>query len=254
MSTAEKLLAWVWLLAALLIAALALVGADADLRSSYSNGVQLFAAYVSAFFCFRTSRVFPAGNAARQVWLLMGAGVLAWALGQSYFWLYGLLSGQETPFPSPADIGFLMIGPLFVVALLRFRFDAGLAAPLWAMLAAPLVLLAAAAMATYINLAGIQSEDWAIRLVSIAYSVSDPLLLSVTLLVASGFGRGSIARSWWNVVSGIASFFFANQSYSALVFHDRYASGSAIDVLWPIGFGLIALGAARSRAAHSAGW
>lgn len=246
------MLAYVWLLAALLIVPLALAGTDAELRSSYSNGVQLLAAYLSAYFCFRTSHVFPTGNATRQVWLLMGAGVLAWALGQSYFWLYGVLSGQETPFPSPADIGFLMIGPLFVVALLRFRFDAGLAAPLWALLASPLVLLAAAALATHINLAGIQSEDWTLRLVSIAYSVSDPLLLAVTLLVASGFGRGSIARSWWYVVFGITSFFFANQCYSALVFHDMYASGSAIDALWPLAFGFIALGAVRSRAAHSA--
>lgn len=248
------MLAYVWLLAALLIVPLAFAGADAELRSGYSNAVQLLAAYLAAFFCFRTSSAQSSGSATRQVWLLMGAGVLAWALGQSYFWLYGALSGQETPYPSLADIGFLMIGPLFVVALLRFRFDAGLSAPLWAMLASPLVLLAATALATYINLDGIQSEDAMLRLVSIAYSVSDPLLLSVTLLVASGFGRGSIARSWWYVVFGIGCFFFANQAYSALVFHEMYASGSAFDALWPLGFGLIALGAARARAVQAAAW
>jgi diguanylate cyclase len=254
MSKPERILAYVWLAAALLIVPLSLAGVEADLRSSYSNAVQLLAAYLATLFCFRTSGASPVGSATRQVWFLMGAGILAWALGQSYFWLYGVLSGQETPYPSLADIGFLMIGPLFVVALMRFRFDAGLAAPLWAMLASPLVLLAATALATYINLAGIQSEDATLRLVSIAYSVSDPLLLSVTLLVASGFGRGSIARSWWYVVLGIGCFFFANQAYSTLVFHEMYASGSAFDALWPLGFGLIALGAVRARAAQAAGW
>jgi hypothetical protein len=253
MSKLERVLAFAWLAAVLPIVLLAFVEVDAGVRSYYSNAVQLLAAYLCAYLCLRTSAAASEATT-RQVWLLMGAGVLAWALGQTYFWLYTLISGEETPYPSLADLGFLMIGPLIVVALLRFRFAAGLAAPGWALLLSPLVLLASGAVAAYINLAGIQSDDWALRIVSLAYSVSDPLLLAVTLLVASGFGRGSIARSWWFVVSGIGCYFLANQAYSALTFHELYASGSVFDTLWPIGFGLIALGAVRARAAQTVAW
>jgi hypothetical protein len=254
MTTSEKLLAFVWLAAALLILPLTVLVTDAELRSAYSNGVQLLAAYLAAILCMRASSAFAPGDATRQVWMLMGLGVLAWALGQSYFWMFRLLTGQETSYPSLADVGFLMIGPLFVIALLRFRFAAGLSAPGWALLLSPLVLLASAALAVYINWEGIRSEDLGLQLASIAYSVSDPLLLAVTLLVASGFGRGSIARAWWYVVYGITCFFFANQAYSTLVFHELYASGSPIDAFWPLAFGLIALGAVRSRAAHATDW
>lgn len=254
MSTSERLLAYVWLAAVLLILPLSMLPAESALRGSYSNIVQLLAAYLSAFFCLRASSAFSSSDATRQVWLLMGFGVLAWALGQTYFSLYRVLSGQETPYPSLADVGFLMIGPLIVIALLRFRVSAGLSAPGWAWLLAPLVLLASAALAIYINLEGIRSESATLHVVSVAYSLSDPLLLSITLLVASGFGRGSIARAWWYVVYGIACFFFANQAYSTLVFKEMYASGAAIDAFWPLGFGLIALGAMRSRAAQTASW
>lgn len=254
MTRSERSLAILWLAAVVLILPLSMLPPESNVRSGYSNGVQLLAAYLSAFLCLRAARGFPAGDATRQVWLLMGLGVLSWALGQSYFTLYRVLSGQETPYPSLADVGFLLIGPLMVIALVRFKIAAGLAAPGWAWLLAPLVLLGSAALTIHINLEGIQSENWILRLVSLAYSLTDPLLLATTLLVASGFGRGSIARAWWFVVYGIACFFFANQAYSALVFNEMYASGAAIDVFWPLGFGLIALGAVRSRASQLSPW
>jgi hypothetical protein len=85
-----------------------------------------------------------------------------------------------------------------------------------------------------------------LQLASIAYSLSDPLLL-----VASGFGRGSIARAWWFVVYGTTCFIFANQAYRSLVFHELHASGSLIDAFWPLAFGLIPRGALRWPAAHA---
>jgi hypothetical protein len=255
MSNAEKLVGGLWLMASLAIAVLFFAGADADLRRHYSNGVQLIAALAAALFCFRTCLVFPSGSPLRQVWILLGAGVLAWALGQSYFWLYSVLNdGQETPFPSFAELGFLLIGPLVAVALLRFRHASGLAAPLWGSLTALVLLIAACAAATAYNWEGIQSADLKLKLVSIAYALSDPIMLAVTAWVAFGFGRGSIARSWWCMAAGIALFFIANQIYSFMVFKEIYESGVATDLFWPLSFGLMAWGAARARSAYSTVW
>ena len=255
MSSAQKTLAYVWLLASLAIVALSFSETDIGLRRNYSNGTQLVAAYLSAFFCFRTCLIFPSGSPLRQVWGLISGGVLAWAMGQTYFWLYSVLNqGQETPYPSLADIGFLLIGPLVVVALLRFRHASGLSAPTWGGVSSLLLLVVSCIVATNYNWEGIESSDLMLRFVSIAYALSDPMLLAVTVWVASGFGRGTIARSWWYVVVGVISFFVANQIYSFMVFNETYESGAMSDVFWPLGFGLIALGAVLSRVAHSRIW
>lgn len=250
MSTIRKWQIGVWLGMSLAIGVLAFVGADEIVRRNYSNIVQLLAASACAAICWRTAWACP-GGALRQVWALIATGVLAWGAGQAYFWSYSILhAGAETPFPSAADVGFLSIGPLFVVALLRFRYSAGLAAPPWGAAVALLLLSISGAASTYYNWEGISAPDPMLRLVSIAYAVSDPLMLAVTVWVAFGFGRGTIARSWWLVVAGIACFLVANQVYSYLVFNEAYASGAPFDALWPLGFGLIALGAARSRDAY----
>src|SRR4051812_13240919 len=47
----------------------------------------------------------------RLAWLLIGAGVLAWSLGEVYYTAV-LWTADEIPIPSPADIGYLLLPPL----------------------------------------------------------------------------------------------------------------------------------------------
>jgi hypothetical protein len=242
----------VWILVAVSIAALAVLDVDAGIRRHWSNLVQLGAAYACALLCFRTAGLFPPGDALRGVWMLFALGVLAWALGQSYFYAYTVLAaGAEAPFPSIADAGFLLIGPLVVFALLRFKQAAGLVAPPLGIACAAILGVLGGVVTAHYNAEGLASPDLLLRGVSIAYVVFDPAMLAVTVLVAFGFGRGRIARSWWSVVVGIAVFLAANQVYSYLVFSEAYVSGVATDALWPIAFGLIAHGALSTRSAYA---
>ncbi|MGN6258021.1 MAG: bifunctional diguanylate cyclase/phosphohydrolase [Solirubrobacterales bacterium] len=59
----------------------------------------------------------------RRTWLALGAGLLLWALGQTYYSVV-LYYASPAPFPSPADFGFLAFYPasyLALVLLLRAR-------------------------------------------------------------------------------------------------------------------------------------
>jgi two-component system, cell cycle response regulator len=59
----------------------------------------------------------------RKAWLALGAGLLLWALGQTYYSVV-LYYASPAPFPSPADFGFLAFYPasyLALVLLLRAR-------------------------------------------------------------------------------------------------------------------------------------
>jgi diguanylate cyclase (GGDEF)-like protein len=88
---------------------------DAAGRLAY-DGVVLGAALI---VLWRAAAV----EAERGVWLALGAGMLLWGLGQTYYSAV-LYYASPAPFPSPADVGFLAFYPasfLALVLLLRAR-------------------------------------------------------------------------------------------------------------------------------------
>ena len=48
----------------------------------------------------------------RRGWLLLGAGMVSWSIGESIWAYYEVFAGREVPFPSFADIGYLGMVPL----------------------------------------------------------------------------------------------------------------------------------------------
>lgn len=243
-----RFFAAVWVLMSLGIVVLALMDYEAGFRLYYSNGVQLFAAYTSALLCYRTMWVFPSATPLRFVWGLVGTGVLAWAIGQTYFASYPIWhAGADTPYPSMADIGFLLIAPLIVIALLNFSRVSELRAPIWGKVLAVLTLFVTGTFAVNYNLEGLQAQDIALLVTSLGYAIFDPILLTVTVLTASGFGSNRVGKAWWYVVAGIMLYYIGNLLYTALVFNETYVSGAMTDAFWPLGFGLIGFGAVYAR-------
>lgn len=47
----------------------------------------------------------------RGAWTLLGLGILSWAAGEIY-WTWKILDNPTAPYPSPADVGFLLLYPL----------------------------------------------------------------------------------------------------------------------------------------------
>jgi hypothetical protein len=57
----------------------------------------------------------------RRSWLLIGAGILSWGLGQA-IWSYSeLVLGMERPFPSLADAGYVPMIPLMFAGLMTLH-------------------------------------------------------------------------------------------------------------------------------------
>src|SRR3954451_18205920 len=62
-------------------------------------------------------------GAERVAWMLISAGVLAWALGEDYYTVV-LWTNPDPPLPSPADAAYLLSPPLILIGaivLLRTR-------------------------------------------------------------------------------------------------------------------------------------
>jgi len=197
--------------------------------------------------CLGTRDVFPRSSPLRRAWGLIGVGFIAWGVGSAIFAGYPVLhGGEETPYPYYSDLAFLMTSPLIALGLLAFKRSTGLVAPLWGISLALVVLAVSGYWCFVANASGL-AEGPASALTAIGYIVFDPVLVAVTVLVASSFRGGAIGNAWWLVLAGVGLYFCANQLYSYLSFLEAYTTGSWIDVGWVFGFGLIALAGLTTR-------
>src|SRR5688572_13182389 len=72
---------------------------------AFSNFGLCFGALAAAGACLWRSRRFT--GRMRHGWALIGLALLSWGLGQATWVHLETFRGEEVPFPSPADLGYL---------------------------------------------------------------------------------------------------------------------------------------------------
>lgn len=190
----------------------------------------------------------------RTSWRLLGTGLAAWCIGQLIWSYYELISDRETPFPSAADIGFLLF-PAFGLCGLLARPSTGLGARArvrlildGAMVAASLFIISWITALGAVYHAGAQT---ALAFgVSLAYPATDIVLITVAVLVAS---RSRFNAGLLLLVGGLTSMAVADSAFAYLVTDNQYGTGSMTDVAWVAGFLAIGLSALFPAAADQHG-
>jgi two-component system, cell cycle response regulator len=182
----------------------------------------------------------------RTAWLVMGAGLLSWGLGELY---YSLLikgtGGEAGGSVSGADALFLTMYPCFYVALglLARRHLRELRTSMW--LDGLIAGLGAACVAAALVLPPILHSATGVHssiALSLAYPIGDLLLMmfAVGALSISGWRIGNvwlpIAASM--LVSGIADSVYLYQTAT-----DSYQAGTSLECLWPLAAILLAIAA-----------
>jgi diguanylate cyclase (GGDEF)-like protein len=178
----------------------------------------------------------------QTAWLLIGIGVLAWALGNLYYTvvLYDL---EAPPIPSPADAGFLLfpvLGMVGVFTLVRAR-TRDVPVTLWidgtiAALAVTAVSAALVFQTAFDNVSG-KPLDVATAL---AYPICDLVLIGVSIGALSATGW-RLDRTWVLLAAGIASFWLADSLYLVESLLGTYQSPAWYDIGWTLGLLLVAL-------------
>ena len=192
--------------------------------------LHLVAMGIGAALCLIRAAVRPRERAA---WLLIGLGVLAWAVGELYFTAV-LWSDAAPPVPSPADGGYLSLPPLIFVGLMllaRSRIK-GLPKTIWA--DGVTAGLAAGALSAAIVfkpvLAAVSGDD-----LSVATNLSYPIMDLIML----GFIAGVLAVGGWRVdrrfgviAAGVICFWAADTIYLIKAAQGTWASGGPYDPGW----------------------
>ena len=207
----------------------ALGGGPADQRELLSDLAPLPVGAALAAAAWRASR---AGSDAgtRRAWRYLAAGFTMWWAGDVvWFVLEAVL--HRSPFPSPADAGYLGFYPALALGLLalpgapRTRAERVKVA-----LDALTVLLAAAMVVWYLVVDPVMAAGTGglATGLGVAYPVGDLVLLYgvVTTLLRRG------GRALWLLVGGVAAFVVADVSYARLSLSDSYAGGDWPDAFW----------------------
>jgi diguanylate cyclase (GGDEF)-like protein len=168
----------------------------------------------------------------RLGWACIGLGVLAWIGGETYYSVV-LWDLTDVPFPSPADLGYLLFPPLAftgIVLILHARLR-GL--PRLLVVDAATAALAAMAVSAAVVLDVIfgQAEGTAVQVVAnLAYPVSDALL--VGLAAGACVLTGGRDRSLLLLAAGLVAFWLADSYYLVTVAHGTYVAGGVVDIGW----------------------
>ena len=212
---------------------------------------------VAAVQCFLRSR--GSAGRLRQGWLLMGGSSLAWGLGMAVWTSYESIGGRDVPFPSLADVGYLLTVPLAVAAVLIFpTAPQRLAAQARTVVDGLVIGASMLAVSWILALGPVVRSGGAGTLadvISIAYPLGDVLIATIVLFaiartrLGSPLGRATLLL----LCGGLLAAAVSDSGFAYLALQNSYASGNRIDIGWFVGYLLVFL-AARQSPRLAASW
>jgi diguanylate cyclase len=205
------------------------------------------AAAIAAAACAVAAK--KASNRTRLGWSLLSAAALSWTAGEVVWSIYEVGIGDAVPFPSPADLGFLLVVPLAIAGLLALPL-----APTRAATRARSVLDSAIVALSLLFVCwafvlgpayGSATSGQFAQLIGLAYPVGDVLIASVVIIIA-GRASGPERARLMLLLGGFLAIAVADSAFAYLTGTGIYTvKGSVLDAAWVAGFLLIALAAIR---------
>jgi two-component system, cell cycle response regulator len=217
----------------------------------FSKQVHLVALVLATAMCLL--RAANSGKEARG-WLLVALGIGTWTAGEIYY-TQVLWDMSEIPVPSAADVGYLLLCPLWFVGfgmIARHRVR-GTAKTVWMDgLCAALAVGAVGAALVFEPVAHAAQGRPAAVATNLAYPIFD--LVIVAMLAAVMTLRGwRFDRTFALLGAGVLSFWVADSVYLVQTANGTYTTGGPWDFGWLLGLTLISMAAWQpARAARAA--
>ncbi len=205
---------------------------------------------------WRSRAALEAGNPVRPAWTLLAAGLLSNFLGQALLARYQL-AGEPSPFPSVADVFYLLAYPLIGAALVRFIHaydEVGLPIGTRAERSVTLAVAAAACAALAVPvLRPVLQADLAPldEALSAAYPLLDMALLvplALLLRITWRFRGGQVATAWVVVLSGFVFMCAGDVLFAYLTALGKAGLDPFLHAAYIVAYGLVAAGVRRHLA------
>lgn len=218
-----------------------------DLMSLFSNAFPPFiagVAVISAAFALKKYWGNPSEKFSK-IWVGFTLGMVFWFLGEVGWAIYTLVLGVEIPYPSLADVAWLMGYVPMIIAfhlyLRVFRFAISKTMYLVEVIA---VAISSFALYTYLVfpiLAGAAEAEMTTLIFDLAYPTLDIVLFGLAMLGLFVFAKGKIAPAWLLINSAILTDVVADLLFSYTTLNGTYYNGHWLELLFHWGYILYAL-------------
>src|ERR671917_1502064 len=185
--------------------------------------------------------------------VLLGMGILCYVLGQMGFTYYDLVLQQAPPFPSIADLGYLMEYPFFLLGILLLPArPIPVASRARIALDGLMIMTAAVTFSWYFVLGPVIQQGTGTvlaKVVSAAYPLADIVLIACLIILALRPGEHALRPAAYVLALALGFYVVMDSIYGYLTLNELYVTGTIFDVGWPLAYMLIGLGAFAVRLA-----
>ncbi len=179
--------------------------------------------------------------------VLLGIGILSFAFGQIVFTYYEWVLQQAPPLPSLADVGFQIQYPFLLLGILLLPARPIPAASRARIALDGLIIMTALVTLSWYFVLGpvVQQEGQTTlaKVVAVAQPLADVVLVACLLILASRPSEHTLRPALRLLTLGLTLVVVADSNFTYRTLHDTYATGTLLDVAWPLGYMLVALGA-----------
>src|SRR5215211_7243514 len=187
--------------------------------------------------------------------VLLGLGILSWALGQMIFTYYEWALGRPPPLPSIADVGYLSVYPFLLLGILLLPSrPIPVASRTRIALDGLMIMTAAVTFSWYFILGPVMqqgTETTLAKAVATAYPLAGIVLIACLIILASRPEEHTLRPTVRLLAVGLTLVVIADSNFAYWSLHDAYATGTLPDVGWSLGYMLVALGAFAAQLAPS---
>jgi len=180
-----------------------------------------------------------------KIWLGFTLGMIFWFLGELGWMIYTLFLNVEIPYPSIADVAWL-IGYIPLMAAFHWyirNFQFTISRTLYKTGAIVIGIACFGLFAYFLSpvFADVAETEITTMAVDIAYPLLDLCLFGYALLALLIFLRGKIALAWALISSAIFMDVVADMLFTYTTLQGTYYNGHPVDLLFHIGYILYAL-------------
>jgi diguanylate cyclase (GGDEF)-like protein/PAS domain S-box-containing protein len=182
----------------------------------------------------------------RIAWALIGLSAFSWGLGEVAWSYYELLLGHQIPFPSLADVGYLLAVPFAIAGVLCFPSAPSRLSSLartildGLLIAGSLLIISWATVLGTVYRAG--SGGFLAQSISLAYPAGDVVIATMIIILAARAPRAA-RLPLYLLAGGLFANLLADSGFAYLTTTNTYGPGSPIDAGWAAGYILIAIAA-----------
>ncbi len=190
---------------------------------------------LASYLCFSASRRLRNTNDknATQGLLFWGIALAAWAVGLLIWSYYNLVAKIDIPFPSLADIGFLIFLPVMALGTWKIQgvYQSENKQPLIAGL--PLIIVSMVLVLFVFNRPDLSTDlPMLARFINFAYSLGDGILLSMTLVALQGNARAGTKRHFYILILGLMMLTVGDFTFYYSTAHETYWNGYIPDIFF----------------------